>query len=80
MKKTNHQFNSIRGKMHNTIESNLNAEGLKFAVIVPRFNDFITSRLLDGAMDCLKRHGANLNDTQVSGSGAFEIPMIAKNL
>ena len=51
--------------MHNTIESNLNAEGLKFAIIVSRFNDFITSRLLDGAMDCLKRHGANIDDTQV---------------
>jgi len=67
--------------MYNLIESNLNAESLSFAIVVSRFNDFITSRLLDGAVDCLKRHGADVTKINVVWvPGAFEIPLIAKRL
>jgi len=67
--------------MYNLIESNLNAESLSFAIVVSRFNDFITSRLLDGAVDCLKRHGADVSKINVVWvPGAFEIPLIAKRL
>ena len=67
--------------MYKTIESNLNAEGMKFAVILSRFNDFITSRLLDGAIDCLKRHGADIDNVNVVWvPGAFEIPLISKKI
>ncbi len=67
--------------MYNKIESNLNSEGLKFAIVVSRFNDFITSRLLDGAIDCLKRHGGDLENVEVVWvPGAYEIPLVAKKL
>ena len=67
--------------MYNLIESNLNAESLSFAIVVSRFNDFITSRLLDGAVDCLKRHGTDVSKINVVWvPGAFEIPLIAKRL
>ncbi len=45
--------------MHKVIEGNITAKGLKFAVIVSRFNEFITSKLLGGALDALKRHEAD---------------------
>jgi len=67
--------------MPNVLEGNLSAEGLRFAIIVSRFNDFIGARLLDGAIDALIRHGAN--DEQivvVRVPGAFEIPLAAKKL
>ncbi len=63
------------------IEGELQAQGLRFGIIVSRFNDFITSKLLDGAIDALIRHGAaddNIDVVRVPGS--FEIPMIAKKL
>lgn len=63
------------------IEGKLDASGQKIAIIVSRFNDFITSKLLEGALDCLKRHGAtdeNINLFRVPGS--FEIPFLAKKL
>ena len=67
--------------MYNVIESNLNAEGLRLGIIVSRFNDFITSRLLDGAVDCFKRHGASTSDIDVAWvPGAFEIPTFANRL
>ena len=67
--------------MHKVIESNLNANGLNFAIVVSRFNDFITSRLVDGAVDCLKRHGANIENIEtVWVPGAFEVPLIAKKV
>jgi len=64
-----------------TIEGELNARGLKFAIIVSRFNEFITQRLLDGTMDALLRHGAKEGDIDVVRvPGSFEIPPVAKRL
>ncbi len=63
------------------IEGELQAKGLKFGIIVGRFNDFITSRLVDGAIDALIRHGAAKNDIEVvKVPGSFEIPLIAKKM
>lgn len=63
------------------IEGELQAKGLKFGIIVSRFNDFITSKLLDGALDALRRHGADDKDIDVvKVPGSFEIPVIAKKL
>lgn len=64
-----------------TIEGKLNASGKRFAIVASRFNDFISGRLLDGALDCLKRHHANEDDINlVWVPGAFEIPLAAKRL
>lgn len=63
------------------LEGELQAKGLKFAIVVSRFNDFITSKLLDGAMDALLRHGAKEEDIDVVRvPGSFEIPLIAKKM
>jgi len=62
-------------------EGKLNAEGLKFAIVVSRFNSFITERLLEGALDCLLRHGCSEENIEVFKTpGAFEIPLVAKKL
>lgn len=67
--------------MVNVIEGHLGASGLKFGIIVGRFNDFISERLLNGAIDALKRHGANEADIDVAWvPGAFEIPLIAQKM
>ena len=67
--------------MIKTMEGRLNAEGYRFALIVSRFNDFICSRLVDGAMDALLRHGAKEDGIcLVKVPGAFEIPLTAKKL
>ena len=68
--------------MANTmLEGKLLAEGLRFAIVVSRFNDFICSRLLDGAMDALMRHGASEERVVlIKVPGAFEIPLAAKKL
>jgi 6,7-dimethyl-8-ribityllumazine synthase len=67
--------------MPNTIEGRLSAEGFRFAIIMSRFNDFISSRLVDGAMDALLRHGADEEKLLlVKVPGAFEIPFAAKKL
>ena len=67
--------------MANIIEGNLNAENLKFGIVVSRFNDFITSHLVNGAVDALVRHGASEDDIDiVKVPGAFEIPPAAKKL
>jgi 6,7-dimethyl-8-ribityllumazine synthase len=62
-------------------QGELQAKGLKFAIIVSRFNDFITGKLLDGAVDALIRHGAKEEDVDVvKVPGAFEIPLAAKKV
>ena len=67
--------------MPNIYEGALNGNGLKFGVVVSRFNSFITTKLLDGALDAIKRHGGNLDDVDVVWiPGAFETPSIAKKL
>ncbi len=63
------------------IQGELQAKGLKFAIIVSRFNDFITGKLLEGAVDALLRHGAKDEDIDVvKVPGAFEIPLAAKKV
>ncbi len=67
--------------MPRNLEGKLNGEGLKIGIIVGRFNDFITSKLKDGALDCLIRHGvADQNITVAWVPGAFEIPLLAKKM
>lgn len=67
--------------MPKTLEGNLSAKGLKVAVVVSRFNDFISGRLLEGAMDTLLRSGASEGDIEVvKVPGSFEMPVIAKAL
>ena len=62
-------------------EGELQAKGLKFAVIVSRFNEFITNKLLDGAVDALLRHGASEENIDViKVPGSFEIPLAAKKI
>ena len=63
------------------VEGNLLAEGLKFGIVVARFNEFITSKLLSGAEDTLVRHGVAEDDITVAWvPGAFEIPLVAKKM
>ena len=64
-----------------TLEGQLKADGLKVGIVVGRFNEFITGKLLTGAIDCLVRHGANDADITVAWvPGAFEIPLVAKKM
>ena len=61
--------------MPKTIEGQLLAEGFRFAIIVSRFNDFISSRLVEGAMDALQRHGAGEEQvTLIKVPGACDMP------
>lgn len=65
----------------NIVEGKLLAQGLKFGIVVSRFNEFITSKLLSGAEDTLVRHGAEEADITVAWvPGAFEIPLVAKKM
>jgi 6,7-dimethyl-8-ribityllumazine synthase len=67
--------------MPRSFEGDLDAHGLRFGVIASRFNDEIVSGLLDGALTCLQRHGANDDDVTVYRvPGAFEIPTLAATL
>ena len=67
--------------MANIIEGNITAKGLRFAIVASRFNEFITTKLLEGALDMLRRHGAPENAVDVVWvPGAFEIPLAAKKL
>lgn len=67
--------------MPRTFEGDLSAKGLKFAVVVSRFNDFIGNKLLEGALDTLLRSGAGEKDIDVvKVPGAFEMPVAAKRL
>ncbi len=62
-------------------EGNLLGEGLRFGLVVGRFNEFITAKLLDGACDALKRHGVSDADIEVAWvPGAFEIPLVAQKM
>jgi len=63
------------------IEGNLNAKGLKFGIVVSRFNSFISERLLEGALDAIIRHGGSEAEISVARvPGAFEIPLAAQKL
>jgi len=67
--------------MVKTTEGQLIAKGKKFAIVVSRFNDFISKRLLEGAIDTLMRHGAKEGEIEsVWVPGAFEIPVVANKL
>jgi 6,7-dimethyl-8-ribityllumazine synthase len=67
--------------MPNFYEGHLLGQGLKFAVVAGRFNEFITNRLLGGALDALKRHGVADQDIEVAWvPGAFEIPLAARRM
>ena len=65
----------------NVFEGKVVSENIKIGIVAARFNEFITSKLLGGALDGLKRHNVNENDIDVAWvPGAFEIPLIAKKM
>jgi len=67
--------------MPKVFEGKIDAKGLKFGLVVSRFNDFINERLLEGALDALTRNGAGEKDLSiVKVPGAFEIPLAAKKM
>ncbi len=67
--------------MSKIVEGKITAGGLKFGIVASRFNDFICGRLIEGAVDALKRSGADEKDIyMVKVPGAFEIPVVAKRL
>lgn len=67
--------------MAGVIEGKLIGKGKKVSIVASRFNDFITARLIDGAIDALKRHGVEEKDVTIYRvPGAFEIPPVAKRL
>jgi len=67
--------------MPKIIEGNLIAKGLRFGIVVSRYNSFITNRLLEGALDALSRNGAEDRDIEVwKVPGSFEIPLAAKEM
>ena len=62
-------------------EGTLSAKDKRFAVVVSRFNDLITTRLRDGALDCLQRHGSDQDAIEIAWvPGAFELPIVAQSL
>lgn len=67
--------------MVQTIQGLLNAQNRKFGLVISRFNEFISHKLLDGAMDCLLRHGADEKNISVYWvPGSFEIPLLAQKI
>ena len=67
--------------MSKTYEGNLIGKGLKFGIIVSRFNEFFSGKLLEGAKDALNRHGVVETDIEVAWTpGSFEIPLIAQKM
>lgn len=68
-------------RMATIIEGSLNAAGHRYAIAVSRWNDFITKRLLEGAIDCIRMHGGDeAGITVVYYPGAFELPLVVKRL
>jgi len=64
-----------------TIEGDLTIRGARFAIVVTRFNSFITERLLEGAIDALQRHGAQSADMHIVRTpGAFEMPLVVQRV
>lgn len=62
-------------------EGSLIAKDLKFSLVVSRFNDFFSKRLLEGALDCIKRHGGEEKNVDIAWTpGSYEIPLVAKRL
>lgn len=67
--------------MPTTYEGSLDGAGLKIGIVVGRFNEFLTGKLLGGALDCLIRHGVAENDIAIAHTpGSFEIPLIARKM
>lgn len=67
--------------MSKIIEGNFSGKGKKFAIVLSRFNSFLTERLLEGALDCLNRHDVNKDNIEIiKVPGAFEIPLICKKI
>jgi 6,7-dimethyl-8-ribityllumazine synthase len=67
--------------MPKTLEGGLSANGLKFAIIVSRFNSFVTERLLAGALDALTRSGASMEHVEIIKTpGSWEVPLVATEL
>ena len=67
--------------MARMVEGNLTAKGFAFGIVASRFNEFITARLLDGALDALRRHGADEDKITVARvPGSYEIPLVAKKM
>ena len=67
--------------MARVVEGSLTAKGFAFGIVASRFNDFVTARLLDGALDALRRHGAEEDKITVARvPGSFEIPLVAKRM
>jgi 6,7-dimethyl-8-ribityllumazine synthase len=67
--------------MSRVFEGRLIGQGRRFGIVVSRFNEFVSLRLLEGAMDCLRRHGAGDDDiTVVWVPGAFDVPVLAKRM
>ena len=63
------------------IHGHFDAKGKKFAIIVSRFNEFISSKLVEGALDCFQRHGVSENNVSIYWvPGSFEIPLIAQQV
>ena len=67
--------------MNKHFEGMLLGKGLKFGLVISRFNEFFTRKLLEGAQDALLRHGVNQEDIEIAWvPGAFEIPLVAKKI
>ena len=67
--------------MSKVYEGHITGEGRSFGIVVSRFNEFITLKLLEGAMDCLRRHGVDDSDISIVWvPGAFDVPLLAKRM
>jgi 6,7-dimethyl-8-ribityllumazine synthase len=71
----------MQAEVHATYEGELIATGLRFGIVCSRFNEFFTSKLLEGAVDCILRHGGSAEQIEVAWvPGSFEIPLVAQRL